>query len=153
MIDRDSLDENNVMSVCNTYVTIPSKTQCFQRLELLQALIETIQEIIWTSRYVQFSNKANKNHFGLSKVVFCCIKIFITLFFDHFIQHIQLTGSLQFVEIVSISPIECINSVFKRLVSFEAVNGCFLEVSLFVIDTDAHIFYITASGIDNLIIM
>lgn len=46
MIDRDSLDENNVMSVCNTYVTIPSKTQCFQRLELLQALIETIQEII-----------------------------------------------------------------------------------------------------------
>ena len=37
MIDRDSLDENNVMSVCNTYVTIPSKTQCFQRLELLQA--------------------------------------------------------------------------------------------------------------------
>ena len=34
------------VSACNTYVTIPSKTQCFQRLELLQALIEAIQEII-----------------------------------------------------------------------------------------------------------
>ena len=61
MIDRDSLDENNVMSVCNTYVTIPSKTQCFQRLELLQALIETIQEIIYLSpTKSRISNKQTK---------------------------------------------------------------------------------------------
>lgn len=59
MIDRDSLDENNVMSVCNTYVTIPSKTQCFQRLELLQALIETIQEIIGPESF-GISNKQTK---------------------------------------------------------------------------------------------
>ena len=86
MIDRDSLDENNVMSVCNTYVTIPSKTQCFQRLELLQALIETIQEIIYLSpTKSRISNKANKTTLDLSKVVFCCIKNFIILFFDHFI--------------------------------------------------------------------
>lgn len=102
MIDRDSLDENNVMSVCNTYVTIPSKTQCFQRLELLQALIETIQEIRspipifeenrWkvscedcpASAGMQstaigpepfgISNKANKTTLDLSKVVFFCCR-------------------------------------------------------------------------------
>lgn len=65
MIDRDSLDENNVMSVCNTYVTIPSKTQCFQRLELLQALIETIQEIGKTA----FQNAGNLGITGFSN--FC----------------------------------------------------------------------------------
>ena len=66
MIDRDSLDENNVMSVCNTYVTIPSKTQCFQRLELLQALIETIQEIIYTE-YSKFSKVAKEKTLGLCR--------------------------------------------------------------------------------------
>ena len=63
MIDRDSLDENNVMSVCNTYVTIPSKTQCFQRLELLQALIETIQEIrsgLFNTEYSNISKSRKK---------------------------------------------------------------------------------------------
>ena len=76
MIDRDSLDENNVMSVCNTYVTIPSKTQCFQRLELLQALIETIQEIIYLSpTKSRISIKANKNHFGIIQGGFFMQKI------------------------------------------------------------------------------
>ena len=78
MIDRDSLDENNVMSVCNTYVTIPSKTQCFQRLELLQALIETIQEIrsgLFNTEYSNISKSRKKEKtLGLYRGFSFCYK-------------------------------------------------------------------------------
>ena len=59
--------------------------------------------------------------------------------FRHIFQHFHITSPLQCVEVNTICPKQCGNSISKIGVPFISINGGFSEICIFIIDAESHV--------------